>query len=303
MLLPVRVGDYTDFYSSKHHAFNVGTMFRGADNALMPNYLELPVAYHGRASSIIVSGEDIHRPRGQILLPNSDRPVDEPTRQLDYELEMGFFTGPGKPLGERISVDEAEQYIFGFVLVNDWSARDIQRWEYQPLGPFNSKNFATSISPWVVPLAALAPFRIPGETQLPIPLDYLCAKEHWSLDIPINILIQTESMEKPETIATSNYRHLYWTPAQQLTHHTSTGCNIRSGDLLASGTISGPEEDSRGCLLESTWRGEKPLVLPNGEVRTFLQDGDRVTFRASCQGDGLRVGFGEVSAMVLPALE
>lgn len=301
MLLPVEIGDYTDFYSSKYHAQNVGTMFRGADNALMPNYLELPVAYHGRASSVILSGQPVHRPCGQIHPKGFERPIYESCRLLDYELEMGFFVGPGTELGEMLGVDDAEQEIFGFVIVNDWSARDVQTWEYQPLGPFNAKNFATSISPWVVTMDALDPFRINGPEQNPQPLDYLRGKSHWSLDIPLTVLLQTASMDSPVEITRSNYRHLYWTPAQQLAHHTSTGCNLRPGDLLASGTISGPEKNSRGCLLELTWRGEEPLTLPNGETRTFLEDGDRVIMRAECEREGVRIGFGEVSSTVLPA--
>lgn len=229
MRMPVDVGDFTDFYSSRHHAENVGTMFRGAENALLPNYLELPVAYHGRSSSLILSGDPIHRPLGQTKSPDDVRPCYGPVRQLDYELEMGFFVGPANDLGKRVPVDEAENVIFGFVIVNDWSARDVQSWEYQPLGPFNSKNFATSISPWVVTLDALAPFRVSGPEQVPEPLDYLRGNTHWSLDIPLEVLLQSETMEQPDRISRSNFSHLYWTPAQQIAHHTSTGCNLRAG--------------------------------------------------------------------------
>ncbi len=300
--LPVKIGDYTDFYSSKHHAFNVGTMFRGPENALMPNYLHLPVGYHGRASSIIVSGQDVHRPWGQVLPADSDTPVYTPCRLFDFELEMGFFTAGNNELGHPIPIDQAEDYIFGFVIVNDWSARDIQKWEYQPLGPFNAKNFATSISPWVVTLDALNPFRVPGPKQDPEPFDYLKPKDHWSLDIKLDVLLQAEGMEQPHRIAESNLNYLYWTPAQQLAHHTVTGCNLRTGDLLASGTISGPEKHQRGSMLELSWRGTEPLELPNGETRKFLQDGDTVVMSGYCQGDGYRVGFGDVRGKVLPAL-
>ncbi|MCB2212030.1 fumarylacetoacetase [bacterium] len=300
--LPVKIGDYTDFYSSKHHAFNVGTMFRGAENALMPNYLHLPVGYHGRASSIIVSGQDVHRPWGQVLPADSDTPVYTPCRLFDFELEMGFFTAGNNELGHPIPIDRAEDYIFGFVVVNDWSARDIQKWEYQPLGPFNAKNFATSISPWVVTLDALNPFRVPGPKQDPEPFDYLKPKDHWSLDINLDVQLQTEDMDQPHRIAESNLNYLYWTPAQQLAHHTVTGCNLRTGDLLASGTISGPEKHQRGSMLELSWRGTEPLELPNGETRKFLQDGDTVIMSGYCQGEGYRVGFGDVRSKVLPAL-
>lgn len=303
MLLPADIGDYTDFYSSRQHASNVGTMFRGPENALMPNWLHLPVAYHGRASSVVLSGVDIHRPHGQVLPAGAEAPVFSASRLLDFELEMGFFVGPGNPLGEPIPVNEAADHIFGLVLVNDWSARDIQAWEYRPLGPFLAKNFATSISPWVVTLDALMPFVCEGPAQEPRPLPYLYSPNNWSYDIQIEVRLQGETMAEPATISRSNFRYLYWNICQQLAHHTITGCNTQPGDLLASGTISGPTADSYGSLLELSWRGTRPLALPGGEMRTFLEDGDRLTLTGWCQGDGYRVGFGEVTSRVLPARE
>ncbi|RMH68355.1 MAG: fumarylacetoacetase [Gemmatimonadetes bacterium] len=301
MHVPVHIGDYTDFYSSKYHAENVGTMFRGKENALMPNWLHLPVAYHGRASSVIISGTPVHRPQGQVLPADSNTPVFNPSRLMDYELEMGFFTGPGNALGDPIPVDQALDHIFGMVLVNDWSARDIQKWEYQPLGPFLAKNFATTISPWVVTLEALEPFRCPTQEQNPQPLPYLQLARNWSYDIRLEVSLQVENMAESFTITTSNFKYLYWNICQQLAHHTITGCNMRPGDLLASGTISGPEKESRGCLLEYTWRGTEPVELPNGKHRKFLQDGDTVIMTGWCQGDGFRVGFGECRGQLLPA--
>jgi len=301
MLLPAEIGDYTDFYSSREHATNVGTMLRGPENALMPNWLHLPVAYHGRASSVVVSGTDVVRPRGQSKPEKADAPIFGPTRSLDFELEMGVFVGPGNDLGTPIPISEAEEHLFGMVLVNDWSARDIQAWEYVPLGPFLAKNFATSVSPWVVLLEALEPFRTAGPAQDPTPLPYLQATSPGAFDIRLEVLLQSEKMDRPARISASNFRHLYWSMAQQLAHHTVNGCNLRPGDLLASGTISGPTPDSYGSLLELTWRGSKPLALPGGETRTFLQDGDRLTLTGWCQGDGYRVGFGEVTGRVLPA--
>lgn len=304
LLLPAEIGDYTDFYSSKQHATNVGVMFRGAENALMPNYLWVPVGYHGRASSIVLSGTGIHRPCGQTKADDADRPAFGPSRLLDFELEMGFFTGPGNALGEPIPISRAEESIFGLTLVNDWSARDIQKWEYVPLGPFLAKNFATTISAWVTPLEALEPFRCPGPPQDPAPLEYLTPPAHergWSYDIQLEAHIQSPKMNTPQVISRSNFRHLYWSMIQQLTHHACTGCNIRPGDLLASGTISGPTSDSFGSMLELSWRGERPLKLSSGEERKFLQDGDSVIFRAFAQGDGYRIGFGECAGVVLPA--
>ncbi|MCI0394755.1 MAG: fumarylacetoacetase [Chloroflexi bacterium] len=301
MSLPADIGDYTDFYSSREHATNVGIMFRGRENALMPNWLHLPVAYHGRASSVVTSGTAIHRPQGQTMAEGAPAPLFAPSRSLDFELEMGFFVGLGNQLGAPIPATEAAGHIFGLVLVNDWSARDIQRWEYQPLGPFLAKNFATSISPWVVTLEALAPFRVPGPAQEPEPLPYLRSREEWAYDIHLEALLQSEAMSEPVVITRSNFRHLYWNMAQQLAHHTITGCNLRPGDLLASGTISGPTPDSYGSLLELTWRGERPIQLPSGETRKFLQDGDRLTLTGWGQGDGYRIGFGEVTGQILPA--
>jgi fumarylacetoacetase len=295
LLLPVEIADYTDFYSSREHATNVGAMLRGPENALMPNWLHLPVAYHGRASSVVISGTDLHRPQGQYKPADAVAPLLGPSRSLDFELEMGFFIGPGNPLGRPIRIAEAPEHIFGMVLVNDWSARDIQAWEYQPLGPFLAKNFGTTISPWVVTLDALEPFRVAGPVQDPPPLPYLRSPGDWAFDIHLEVLLQGEC------ITASNFKHLYWNICQQLAHHTVNGCNLRTGDLLASGTVSGPTPDSFGSLLELTWRGSKPLKLRNGETRTFLQDGDRVTLTGWCQAPGYRVGFGEATGQVLPA--
>jgi fumarylacetoacetase len=300
MLLPVDIGDYTDFYSSREHASNVGTMLRGPENALMPNWLHLPVAYHGRASSIIVSGTDLHRPKGQTKADDAPAPTFGPSRSLDFELEMGFFVGPGNELGRPIPIERAAEHIFGMVLVNDWSARDMQKWEYVPLGPFLAKNFGTSISPWVVPMAALEPFRTSGPRQEPAPLPYLCTSGD-AYDIRLEIHLQTEKMNRPQRICASNLKHMYWNLHQQLAHHTVNGCNLRPGDLLATGTISGPTPDSYGSLLELAWKGTKPLTLSGGEQRTFLQDGDRVTMTGWCQGPGYRVGFGQVTGKILPA--
>jgi fumarylacetoacetase len=302
MLLPANIGDYTDFYSSREHATNVGTMFRGPDKALQPNWLHLPVAYHGRASSVIVSRTNVRRPRGQSKPDGAAAPVFGPSRSLDFELEMAAFIGPGNELGHPIPVAAAEEHLFGMVLLNDWSARDIQSWEYVPLGPFLAKNFATSISPWVVPMEALGPFRTAAPPQEPPPLLYLRDDARTTYDIHLEVHLQGERMTEPQRICTSNFKYLYWTLAQQLAHHTITGCNLRPGDLLASGTISGPTSDSYGSLLELTWRGTRPLEV-GGETRTFLQDGDRVTLTAWCQGDGYRVGFGATTARILPALD
>ena len=310
MHLPAEIGDYTDFYSSRQHATNVGTMFRGPENALMPNWLHLPVGYHGRASSVVVSGTEVVRPSGQQKPDGDAPPVFGPSALLDIELELGFFVGPGNALGEPIPVAEAHRHIFGFVLVNDWSARDIQTWEYVPLGPFLGKSFATSISPWVVPAAALAPFRVEGEPQgaeagNPEPLAYLRQTEPRSLDVDLTVALETSAMRAsgaaPEVVARSNATNLYWSPEQQLAHHTVNGCNARPGDLMASGTISGEEPGSYGSFLELTWRGRDPVELPGGEARTFLQDGDRVVLSGEASRDGHRVGFGEVSGTIRPA--
>lgn len=303
MHLPAQIGDYTDFYSSKEHATNVGTMFRGKDNALMPNWTWIPVGYHGRASSVVVSGTDLHRPVGQTKADDATAPTVGPCRLLDFELEMGFFVGPRTSLGDAIGVDAAEQHIFGMVLVNDWSARDIQKWEYVPLGPFLAKNFGTSISPWVVTLDALEPFRCPGPMQDPAPLSYLATKGGHAFDIQLEVTLQGEQMPEPAVLCQTNFRNLYWSMAQQLAHHTVNGCDVRPGDLLASGTISGSSPNSYGSMLELCWRGERPLKMPNGEERKFIKDGDRITMKGSCQGNGFRVGFGSVTGKILPARE
>jgi fumarylacetoacetase len=298
LLLPCDIGDYTDFYSSREHATNVGIMFRGRENALMPNWLHLPVAYHGRASSVVISGTPVKRPSGQTKADDAAMPSFGPSRLVDFELEMGFFVGPGNALGRPVPVGEAADHIFGLVLVNDWSARDIQKWEYQPLGPFLAKNFATTISPWVVTLEALEPFRCQGPAQEPPPLPYLQSSGPWAYNIQLEVGLQSRQMAQPQVISRSNFRHLYWNMLQQLAHHTVTGCNLRPGDLLASGTISGPTPDARGSLLELAWRGEEPLELVSGEQRKFLQDGDTVVLSGWCQGDGYRVGFGEARGRV-----
>ena len=298
MHLPAAIGDYTDFYSSKEHATNVGIMFRGKENALMDNWLHMPIGYHGRASSVVVSETAVTRPSGQIKPTQSDTPIFSPSQMLDFELEMGFFIGTGNQLGEPISITTADQHIFGMVLVNDWSARDIQSWEYRPLGPFLAKNFATSVSPWVVTMDALEPFRRAGPEQTPSPLPYLQSNKPAAFDIQLEIQLQSEKMETGDVIGRSNFRNLYWSMAQQLAHHTITGCNTRSGDLMASGTISGTTPQSYGSMLELTWRGTKPISLSNGESRHFLEDGDCVTMLGYCQGDGYRVGFGEVSGQI-----
>ncbi len=301
MKLPVHIGNYTDFYSSYHHAHNVGTMLRGPENALMPNWKWLPVAYHGRASSVVISGTDVRRPHGQIKPPDASAPVFGPTKSLDYELEMAFLIGPGNSLGEPVPIDRAIDHIFGFVLMNDWSARDIQAWEYQPLGPFLAKNFCTSISPWVVTLEALESFRKSLPSQDPEPLPYLRAKNDFTIDIHLEARLQTSSMDSSSVITRTNFQNLYWSIAQQLAHHTVNGCNLQPGDLFASGTISGSNEESRGCMLELTWRGANPLKLPNGETRKWLEDGDTLIITGWCEGDGYRVGFGKVSGKILSA--
>jgi|TARA_R100000005_G_C4976653_1_gene187811 fumarylacetoacetase len=301
MVMPVQIEDYTDFYSSEQHAKNVGSMFRDPENALLPNWKHLPIGYHGRTSSIVLSGTEVHRPKGQILKKDAVQPAFEPSKNLDFELEVGFLTGPGNKLGESISVDEAEDHIFGMVLVNDWSARDIQKWEYQPLGPFLAKSWATSISPWIVTLDALEPFRFPSTPQDPTPLEYLNQKQRTTFDIELEVFLKTEKLSEPYKLCSSNFRHLYWTIAQQLAHQTAAGCNVRPGGLYASGTISGPTEDSYGSMLELAWKGTKPITLPSGETRTFLEDGDEVTMTGFAQGDNFRVGFGEVIGKISPA--
>ncbi|MCB0560399.1 MAG: fumarylacetoacetase [Lewinellaceae bacterium] len=301
MLLPVRVGDYTDFYSSREHATNVGSMFRDKDNALLPNWLHLPVGYHGRASSIVVSGTPVRRPKGQQMPDGAEAPVFGPSRLLDFELEMAFVIGKETALGESVDVGKAEDYIFGLALFNDWSARDIQKWEYVPLGPFLGKSFASTVSPWIVSLEALEPFRTQGPKQDPPPLPYLQTKGPASFDIRLEVEILPEQGEG-KAVCQSNFKYLYWNMAQQLAHHTVNGCNIRVGDVMASGTISGPSPDSYGSMLEISWRGTKPVAMPDGSERKFLRDGDTVILRGWCEQDGLRIGFGEASGKVLPAV-
>lgn len=309
--LPAHIGDYTDFYCSIFHATNVGAMFR-PDNPLLPNYKYLPIGYHGRASSIVVSGTEIKRPKGQNRTDAEAPPVFIPCKNLDYEMEVGFFVGRGNELGESIPIEKAEEHIFGLCLVNDWSARDIQAWEYQPLGPFLAKNFATSISPFVVTMEALAPFRTNAferEEGDPQPLDYLNGEENkksGGFDIKLEVYIQTAKMreenEAPFLLSRSNMKDLYWTIGQMLTHHASNGCNLQTGDLMATGTVSGREKDERGCLLELTWRGKEPIELPSGEQRRFLEDGDEIIMRGFCEKDGFRrIGFGECRGIILPA--
>ena len=300
MLMPVKVGDYTDFYSSRQHAYNVGCMFRDPNNALLPNWLHIPVGYHGRASSIILSGTNIYRPKGQQLPTDSDTPTFGPCKLLDFELEMAFITGQGKNLGETISTQEADDYIFGMCIFNDWSARDIQKWEYVPLGPFLGKSFASSISPWIVTLDALEPFRVPGEKQEPEVLPYLEFEGNKNIDINLEVLISSNNFD-PHTISKSNYKYMYWNMTQQLAHHTINGCNINAGDMMASGTISGNSPETYGSMLELSWKGTKPIPMPDGSERKFLQDNDSLIMRAHCQANQYRIGFGEVKTKILPA--
>jgi len=298
--MPVEIGDYTDFYSSKEHATNVGMMFRDPSNALLPNWLWIPVAYHGRASSIVLSGQDIQRPKGQIKPSAEEDPIFTPSRQVDFELEMAFITFDGKPLGDSISTEEADSYIFGLCLFNDWSARDIQAWEYVPLGPFLGKNFASSVSAWIVTLDALEPFSVESPEQNPKVLPYLEFDGKKAYDIQLQVGILTNN--KDETVVcNSNFKYMYWNMAQQLAHHTSNGCNIRCGDLLGSGTISGKSEDSFGSMLELTWRGTKPLKVKDGSERKFINDGDSVVMRGHSELNGVRIGFGELKSKLLPA--
>ena len=301
MEFPVDIGDYTDFYSSKEHASNVGTIFRGPENALMPNWLHLPIAYHGRASSVILDGGDVIRPKGQTKAPDAAAPSFGDSKRMDFELEMGLFIGPGNGLGEPISVIDAEEHIFGMALVNDWSARDIQAWEYQPLGPFLAKNLATTISPWIITLEALEPFRCSGPKQEPEPLEYLKNSKDSTFDINLEIHLKTNKMDNYDLISSSNYNYLYWDMNQQVAHHTTTGCNLRTGDMLASGTISGPEKNSRGSMLELTWGWSEPIKLSNGEERIALEDGDTILLKGWCQGEGYRIGFGSCTGKLLPS--
>lgn len=300
MLLPAHIGDYTDFYASVHHATNVGSMFR-PDNPLMPNYKWLPVGYHGRSSSIVVSGTSIRRPHGQTRDDAAAPPAFGPSKRLDYEMELGAFIGRGNELGEPVPVADALEHVFGLCILNDWSARDLQTWEYQPLGPFLAKNFATTISPWVVTLDALEPYRItapPRPADDPQPLPHLADAN--AFDITVEVWLRSAAMGAPVRLSRGNFRDLYWTLAQLVAHHTSNGCNLQPGDLLGSGTISGPSKDSRGCLLELTWRGTEPVVLPTGETRRFLEAGDEVVMRAFCEREGLpRIGFGECRGTIV----
>ncbi|MBD2432022.1 MULTISPECIES: fumarylacetoacetase [Fischerella] len=309
LLLPANIGDYTDFYASIFHATNVGKLFR-PDNPLLPNYKYVPIAYHGRTSSIVPSGTPIKRPTGQIKKPSTPTPSFEPTQMLDYELEVGFFVAAGNELGQPVSIDYAEEHIFGLCLVNDWSARDIQAWEYQPLGPFLAKSFATTISPWVVTLEALAPFRCPAFERNegdPLPLPYLSSSfntEMGGIDITLEVLLYSAQMRaagmEPFRLSCGSFKQMYWTVAQMLTHHTSNGCNLLTGDLLGSGTVSGAEKGTYGCLLEITERGTQPVKLPTGEVRSFLCDGDEVILRGYCEKEGYsRIGFGDCRGVVL----
>ncbi|XP_028812183.1 fumarylacetoacetase [Denticeps clupeoides] len=303
MHLPADIGDYTDFYSSRDHATNVGIMFRGKENALMPNWLRLPVGYHGRASSIVVSGTPIRRPMGQMRPDPEKPPVFGPSKQMDIELEMAFFVGAGNKLGEPIPIEKAHEHIFGMVLMNDWSARDIQAWEYVPLGPFLGKNFGTTISPWVVPMEALLPFVQPNPVQDPKPLPYLSHDDPYTFNINLFVSVKGDAMKEAATICKSNFKYMYWTMKQQLAHQTVNGCNVRPGDLLASGTISGPDPESFGSMLELSWRGSKSIDLGEGGSRTFLKDGDEVTLTGYCQGHGYRVGFGPCHGKIIPALQ
>ena len=299
MHLPVKIGDYTDFYSSEQHAFNVGSMFRDPDNALLPNWKHIPVAYHGRSSSVIPSGQDVIRPKGQQKLDDNENPIFGASKLLDFELEMAFITFQGKPLGNTISTEEADEYIFGMCLFNDWSARDIQKWEYVPLGPFLAKNFASSMSCWIVTLDALEPFRTAGPIQKPKVLPYLEYNGNKHLDIELTVAIQTENGSK-KVVTNSNYKHMYWNMNQQLAHHTVNGCNVNCGDMIASGTISGPEEGSFGSMLEISWKGTKPVKMPDGSERKFVQDGDSVIFNGRAKNKYFNIGFGELISKVLP---
>lgn len=302
MQLPVYVGDFTDFYSSKEHATNVGTMFRDPDNALLPNWLHIPVGYHGRSSSIIPSGVPVHRPQGQTLPADSNTPVFGPSRLVDFELEMAFITTDANVLGEPIPIDKAEEHIFGMVLLNDWSARDIQKWEYVPLGPFLAKNFASSVSPWIVTLDALEPFRVAGPEPIQEQLPYLQYSGDKSYDIHLQAAISPESGEET-VVSNTNFKYMYWNMCQQLTHHTVNGCPVNSGDMMGSGTISGPTEDSYGSMLEITWKGTKPVTLSDGTIRKFINDNDTVIMRGYCENDEVRIGFGEVSTKLLPVFK
>ncbi|WP_321828283.1 fumarylacetoacetase [Maribacter dokdonensis] len=300
MHLPVQVGDYTDFYSSIEHATNVGKMFRDPENALLPNWRHIPVGYHGRASSIVVSGTNIHRPMGQVKTNEMETPVFQASGRLDFELEMGFIIGKPTQLGERIAVENASEHIFGLVLFNDWSARDIQKWEYVPLGPFLGKSFASSMSPWIVTLEALEPFKVQGPKQNPAVLSYLQYEGAKNYDIQLEVGMGTKSSEET-IISRSNFKYMYWNMMQQLAHHTVNGCNVNVGDVMASGTISGKDESSYGSLLEISWGGKKLFELKDGSKRTFIEDNDTITLKGFAEKEGVRVGFGEVTGTILPS--
>jgi fumarylacetoacetase len=297
--MPIAVSGYTDFYSSREHATNVGVMFRGKDNALQPNWLHMPIGYNGRASTVVVSGTKVKRPRGQLKPPTADVPSFGPCKRLDFELEMGVVVGQASPIGEMLTEARAEEMIFGFVILNDWSARDIQQWEYVPLGPFQAKAFATSISPWVVTREALEPFRLHGPVQDPQPLPYLRQAQPNNFDMELDVSLRAAQMNAPRSICRTNFKYMYWSSVQQLVHHASSGCAMNVGDLLGSGTISGPEKHQRGSLLEISWNGSEPVELDGGVKRSFLEDGDSLVMRGWCQGDGYRVGFGEVEGTIV----
>jgi fumarylacetoacetase len=299
--LPFAVSGYTDFYSSKEHATNVGVMFRGKDNALQPNWLHMPIGYNGRASTVVVSGTPVRRPRGQLKPPSADLPSFGPSKRLDFELEMGVVVGQPSVMGEMLTEKQVEEMIFGFVILNDWSARDIQQWEYVPLGPFQAKVFATSISPWVVTREALEPFRLHGPAQDPKPLPYLQQARPNNYDMHLEVGMRAVPMNAPASISRTNFKYMYWSSVQQLVHHAACGCAMNVGDLLGSGTISGPEKDQRGSLLEISWNGTEPVELAGGVKRSFLEDGDSLVMRGWCQGDGYRIGFGEVEGTILAA--
>lgn len=303
MHLPVQVPGFTDFYSSKEHATNVGTMFRDPNNALLPNWAEMPVGYNGRASTVIVSGTDVIRPSGQLKPNADDRPIFSPCKRLDFELETAFVVGKCNNIGQPIAVNEAAEHIFGMVLLNDWSARDIQKWEYVPLGPFNAKTFASEVSPWIVTMDALAPFKTSCPTQEPKPLAYLNEKDSDnSFDITLSVELLPENADVATMVCETNFKYMYWSMAQQLTHHTITGCKVEVGDMMGSGTISGPTPDSYGSMLEIAWNATKPVTLKGGETRSFIEDGDTVIMKGYSEKNGIRVGFGEVRGKVLPAL-
>ena len=299
--LPLQVAGFTDFYSSKEHATNVGTMFRDASNPLLPNWLHIPIGYNGRASTVVVSGTPVRRPRGQLKPPGAEMPSFGPCRRLDFELEVGVVIGQPSAMGEMLTEAQAEAMIFGFVLLNDWSARDIQQWEYVPLGPFQGKAFANSISPWIVTREALEPFRVHGPRQQPMPLPYLQQQGANNYDLQLGVDLRTARMNQPATICATNFKYMYWSSVQQLVHHASSGCAMTIGDLLGSGTVSGPDKAQRGSMLEISWNGAEPIALDGGETRSFLEDGDTLILRGHCQGDGYRVGFGSVEGTIGPA--